>query len=49
MACMVILFSEWMKVARTSKEAKTQENREHKIAELEKKIRDMVRIHFDIS
>lgn len=32
---------EWMKVARTSKEAKSQENREHKVADLEKKVRDL--------
>ena len=27
---------------RTSKEAKSQENREHKIADLEKRVRDLV-------
>ena len=27
---------------RTSKEAKSQENREHKVADLEKKVRDLV-------
>ena len=29
-------------MARTSKEAKSQENREHKVADLEKKVRDLV-------
>lgn len=32
---------EWMKVPRTSKEAKSQENREHKIADLERRVRDL--------